>query len=137
MFTTLFYVTVAIVMFGVLSLAQMFIKTRDLRLWPAIRRGRAEIKKIVKLRVNDADVLSFAGATAINPGHLSFLIKTKTDKERDALREDPKIYQQFRSALKKAGYPETTNPVVHIGIESQETVDRDYGGSWRELIGYP
>jgi len=27
--------------------------------------------------------------------------------------------------------------VVHFGIQSQETVDRDYGGSWNEASEMP
>jgi hypothetical protein len=68
----------------------------------------------------------------ITPGHLSFCSKTDTDEQRDRLREDPEICQDFYAALARARYPMDTDPVVHIAIESQETVDRDYGGSWFE-----
>jgi len=47
------------------------------------------------------------------------------------------IHKEFRDALVKAGYPAETHPVVHFGIQSQETVDRDYGGSWYEASEMP
>lgn len=116
---------------------RMFLNVYDWRLWPAIRRARHEIGLIARQRIPHAEVYSSQGATAISPGYLSFCIRTNTDKERDILREDLTIHQQFRDALVRAGYPEATNPVVHFGIESQETVDRDYGGSWHEAMSMP
>jgi hypothetical protein len=60
-----------------------------------------------------------------------------TDKQRTILSEEPEIHKQFRDALVKAGYPPATVPVVHFAIQSQETVDRDYGGSWDEAGQMP
>ena len=37
----------------------------------------------------------------------------------------------------RAGCPTDTVPVVHFAVESQETVDRDYGGSWNERNRMP
>jgi hypothetical protein len=73
--------------------------------------------------------LQSRGAT---PWHLSFRVATTTDKERDRMRGEPNLYQQFCNALIQAGYPSDVIPSVHFRIESQETVDRDYGGSWQE-----
>ena len=97
---------------------------------PAIRRARRGIREVARQRVPNAEVVSFQGATAISPWHLGFCIRTGTDKDRDLLRRDPQIDQQFRNALVRAGYPMNAVLVVPFGIESQETVDRDYGGSW-------
>jgi hypothetical protein len=107
----------------------------DWRRWPAIRRARRGIREAVRQQVPDAEVFSYQGATKSNPGHLSFSIRTASDRERDLLRQDPDIHTQFRNALVRAGYPTNTIPVVHFGIESQETVDRDYGGSWDQATG--
>ncbi len=115
----------------------VFTSTYDWRLWPAIQRAKREIRKAAQRRVANADVLSRQGATRISPGHLAFCIKTDTDKERDQLRQDPQIFKEFRDALAKAGYPTDTDPVVRLGIQSQETVDREYGGSWREAEELP
>jgi hypothetical protein len=71
---------------------------------------------------------------AINSG---FLIATPTDNERDLLRQAPDTHQQFCDALLRAGYPQEAVSGVHFRIESQETVDRDYGGSWDEATEMP
>lgn len=106
-------------------------------MWPAIQRAKREIRKAARRRFANARVFSRQGATRISPGHLAFCILTDTDEQRDRLRQDPKIYEDFRDALIKAGYPVNTNPAVHLGIQSQETVDREYGGSWQEASEMP
>jgi hypothetical protein len=116
---------------------KFILDTYDVKLWPIIRRARREIGKIACERVPHAKVFSSQGPTAVNPGYLGFCIRVRTDKERDFLCEDPEIPKLFSAALAKAGYPTTTNPVVHFSIQSQETVDRDYGGSWDEAGRMP
>ena len=127
----------AVMIVSLLAFTKSLNKSYDWRLWPSIRRARREIREVARQRIPKAEVFTHEGATALNPGHLAFCITTATDKERDLLCEDPEIYQQFRNALLRAGYPQDTVPVVHFGIESQETVDRDYGGSWSERTQMP
>ena len=107
----------------------------DWKLWPAIRRAKREIRNAAQQRVANAEVFVRQGATKISPGHLAFLIKTNTDNERDLLRQDSHFFNDFRDALATARYPLETDPVVHFLIESQETVDREFGGSWYEAYG--
>ncbi len=109
----------------------------DWKRWPAIRRARVGIREVARQRVPNAEVVSLQRATAINPRRLSFCIMTSTDEDRDLLCQNPQIYVQFRDALARAGYPTRTAPVVHFIIESQETVDRDYGGSWVQCTRRP
>jgi hypothetical protein len=68
---------------------------------------------------------------------VDFWIKTSTDSERDFLRQAPETYQQFCQALLISGYPQDAISLVHFRIESQETVDREYGGSWRQATEGP
>ena|SRR5579863_29993 len=138
MSSLLVWFLIGIVLLLSLGFVKMFVlNTYDLKLWPAIHRARREIRKIARQRVPNADVFSRLGATAVSPGHLTFSIRVETDKQRTVLCVDPDIHKQFRDALVKAGYPTTTVPVVHFGIQSQETVDRDYGGSWDEAGQMP
>jgi len=104
---------------------------------PAIRRARRGITEVARQRVPNAEVVCFQGASAISPWHLGFCIRTGTDEDRDLLRRDPQIHQEFRNALVRAGYPMNAVLVVPFGIESQETVDRDYGGSWDKRTETP
>ena len=127
----------AIILLSLLIIVACVRSSFDWKLWPAIRRAKRQIREAARRRVANADVLSRQGATRISPGYLSFCITTDTDKERDLLREDPELYKDFRHALAQAGYPTGTDPVVHLSIQSQETVDRDYGGNWHEAAEYP
>jgi hypothetical protein len=104
------------------------------KLWLAVRRARREIEAIVRTHCGDARVSSRQGAT---PNHVWFRIAVNTDKERNRLREEPNLYQQLSTALVRVGYPPDVVPAVHFRIESQETVDRDYGGSWDEESEMP
>jgi len=82
-------------------------------------------------------VFSQQGATRIDPRHLAIWITTKTDTERDRLRSDQTLHQQLCDSMLLVGYSSDAVPLVHFVIESQETVDRDYGGSWREAAEMP
>lgn len=94
-----------------------------------LRRTRQELQAIARLHCPSAKVFSREGAT---PAHVSLCIATSTDEERDRMRREPDLYQQFRNTLVRVGYPSDAIPAVKFRIESQETVDRDYGGSWWE-----
>ena len=127
-------VIIVVLLVGIITISNSMY---DWKLWPAIRRAREEVRKVARQRIPNPEVISKQGATRISPGYLSFCIKTQTDRERDVLVQDPQLITDFRNALAKAGYPVQTNPVVHLGVQSQETVDRDYGGSWWEAGQYP
>jgi hypothetical protein len=92
---------------------------------------------VARQRVSNAGTFSLRSARATEPHLVDFWITTSTDKERDVLRQAPETYQQFCNALRMAGYPQDGVSRVHFRIESQETVDRDYGGSWREAAEMP
>ena|SRR5947209_4050237 len=99
-----------------------------------VRRARHEIEEVARRYCPTAKVASFSGAT---PKRFSFRIAVPTDQVRDQMRNEPELYQQFCSALRRAGYPEDAVPFVHFRIESQETVDRDHAGSWAEEAEMP
>jgi hypothetical protein len=52
----------------------------------------------------------------------SFQIVVSTDRDRDQMRSEPRLYQQLTDALLRIGYPADAVPFVHFRIESQETV---------------
>ena len=94
---------------------------------------KAEIKipgLIKKLGFNCKRVFHI-GAIDINPESLAIWIVTQTDKEKIILRNNYlKINSEVKGLLIEAGYPIEAINYTGVDFESQETVDRDYKGSW-------
>lgn len=55
---------------------------------------------------------------------------TRTDAERDTLIGDPTIVSTGLSALEDAGFASPDTSRSGVVVQSQETVDRDFEGSW-------
>ncbi len=70
------------------------------------------------------------GVPYIDPRHLLFIIRTDTDAERDELRSDPSLTETLRGTLVPNGYPAVAAPLVRFDFQSEETVKRDFKGSW-------
>jgi hypothetical protein len=122
-------VLAAFVLLLLFGIARLIYSAIDWKLWPVIRRAKGEIKKLARHRYHDANVFAF-GATEIDPRHLAIWITTKTDEQRDLLRQDQDFQNQLRAVLLVAGYPPAAIPLVAFAFESQETVSRDFGGNW-------
>lgn len=65
----------------------------------------------------------------VRPYRVSAWLGTETDVERDALRDGP-FLADVREILESAGLPCGTARLERTVVQSQETVDRDYEGSW-------
>jgi len=102
--------------------------------WLTARRAKREIELIARHYCPAAKVFKWRGGPG---GQLSFCIETTTDKQRDRILEEPSVYQQFSDALLISGFPSDVVPSTHFRIESRETLDRDYGGSWCEAMEMP
>jgi hypothetical protein len=109
----------------------------DWKLQSTIRRAKREVQKTVYPFYPSAKVLVKQGATRIDPRYISFWVATETDQQRNSLRTVPKLHEKLCGALLRAGYPADSTPLVHFLIESQETVDRDFDGSWPEAMEMP
>jgi hypothetical protein len=59
-----------------------------------------------------------------------YWICVRTDAERDRLASDPNLVASLRQTLVECAYPLEGRSEVHIGFESQETVDRESEGNW-------
>ena len=95
----------------------------------AVGRARRAIRKLIHKRLPKARVHTM-GVTRLSPSNLYICIDVATDAERDALLKDEALLGEMRRALFKAHYPEDVILDVGFSVESQETVTRDYGGSW-------
>jgi hypothetical protein len=98
-----------------------------------VRKAEREIMRLSRQECPDAEVFSH-GAIDINPRHLAIWITTKTDQDRDRLRANQALLSELRATLINLGYPPDAVPNVGFAFESQETVDRDYDGSWYNAV---
>ena len=59
---------------------------------------------------------------------------TRTDAEKSAVLEDGRFVMLVRAELSSAGVPFDAANRAQVAVESYETLDRDYGGSWAQLL---
>ncbi len=59
-----------------------------------------------------------------------FLVKTKTDMERDLLRMTETLLSEFQAVFRACGCPDDIVRRLAFTFQSLETVERDYGGNW-------
>jgi len=95
-----------------------------LDLEPAVLRAEAAILEIVRELVPNAR-LSRIGPTDFGVPSWSCWVITPTDRERNRIQGDKGPLARLDLAAAKAGFA----PAVFV-VESEETVDRDYQGSW-------
>ncbi|MBX3576020.1 MAG: hypothetical protein KF723_02340 [Rhizobiaceae bacterium] len=100
---------------------------RDLQ--SIIRRLENAVRDAVRQQFSDAGVFSF-GAVEIDPRHLAVWIRTRTDADRDSLLGDPAFLPRMRAILAEVGYPQAAILAVGFTAQSDETVNRDFGGDW-------
>ena len=74
------------------------------------------------------------GAVDIHPKHLAYWITTATDAQRDRLAADSEMQDEFRRILMREGYPADAILEVGFAFQSEETVERDYGGNWFHAV---
>jgi len=95
-----------------------------------VRRIERAMKRLAKARSSEPTWVAEYGAFYIDPRHLVYWICVKTDAERDRLASDQEFGRELRELLVTFDYPAEARNHVHIGFESQETVDRRSGGNW-------
>ncbi len=94
-----------------------------------VHRVRANVRAILSQDYPAATVSSF-GATGDDPRAFTVTIDVQYDRERDEIRMDPLLRERFRQALVNADYPVAAIPRVGFNVQSQQTVNRDFGGDW-------
>lgn len=90
---------------------------------PEVERTEALILRVAREVVPSAR-LERIGPIDFDPPKWSCWVVTNTDAERDALANDTELNQRFVVAA-KAGFPPDS-----FTFQSEETVARDYEGSW-------
>lgn len=100
---------------------------------PVIAAAARKIVALARERVASAGIFHF-GAVDIHPKHLAYWITTATDAERDRLAGDADLQDEFRRVLLRSGYPADAVLEVGFAFQSEETVQRDYGGNWFHAV---
>ncbi|MBN1439037.1 MAG: hypothetical protein JW929_06460 [Anaerolineales bacterium] len=93
-----------------------------------------KIRGIISAEVGQDFEVFHYGANVLHPGFLVFWIAVKSDQLRDALKSDAVLQRRLRQAIVDADYPAQGREDVQINFESQETIDRDWNGSWFEYL---
>lgn len=66
----------------------------------------------------------------VEPATPWFLIKTKTDVERDLLRRNEALLSEFKAVFHARECPDVIVQRLAFTFQSLETVERDYAGNW-------
>jgi len=101
-------------------------------------RGKADIAvDLVRITLSSLypDVKTeWFGLIGLDPRHLAIWIKTEFDAERDAILAEGKLTKLIQENLRRMDYPAEAIPHICGTAESQETVDRDWGGRWIDCM---
>ena|SRR5690606_3017183 len=95
-----------------------------------IFRIEDDIKRVIKQVCKEKFWIEWYGAYDIDPKNLVFWICLQTDEIKEKLESDSDLTNTIRLLFDKHDYPEQARKHVHIGFESQETVDRESNGDW-------
>ncbi|TRX51639.1 hypothetical protein FNH22_24060 [Fulvivirga sp. M361] len=95
-----------------------------------ILRIKDDIEKLIKPICNEKFWVEWYGAYDIDPKNLVFWGCVQTDETKERFESNSDLMNNFRLLLDKYDYPEQARKHVHIGFESQETVDRESDGDW-------
>ena len=104
------------------------------KLWLATRRAKRAIELVARRYSPTAKAFKWRGSAILPP---SFCIEIATDQQRDRILQELNLYGQFCEAARDAGFPSDLVPRIRFRVESRETLDRDYGGSWWEAMEMP
>jgi len=105
------------------------------RRWLRIRRAKREIAKVVSSKLARVRIFVTPGASFMNLQRIHFVIGTDTEEETDSLLKDyPILYSQLCEAMIRVGFFPDAIPLPRFPVISQQTIDRDFGGSWREAM---
>ncbi len=70
------------------------------------------------------------GAIELDPDNLVLWICVPTDADKARLQADPGLVPRIRQILQDSAYPPAAVEAAQIGVESEETVQRESQGNW-------
>lgn len=104
-----------------------FVERSGREVWTALERATPSIVDALRdVGVIDAKyVVGF-----VHPFRVHVWLVTSTDTERDSLPATNPFVDEVRSAIGESGFPDEHASLDGTVAQSQETVDREYEGSW-------
>ena len=88
--------------------------------------AEADMRALARRYVADCAVT----ALALEETRPWFLVKTKTDEERDLLTGNEALLTEFKAVFLARECPDEIVQRLTFTFQSEETLDRDYAGSW-------
>lgn len=89
-----------------------------------------EMNEIVSEFCLDDFKIKYDGSYEINPSSLIIWVQVVNDSTKNKLILDKKLITEMRKVLIKNAFPIDDLGKINIFIESEETVNREAGGSW-------
>jgi hypothetical protein len=88
--------------------------------------AEAEMRSLARRYVADCAVT----ALDLEPTRPWFLVRTKTDAERDLLTGNETLLMEFKAVFRARECPDAIVQGLMFSFQSLETVERDYAGNW-------
>jgi len=95
-----------------------------------VSKIKSDIKLVVAKACSEKASLIEYGTYELNPISLVIWICIDTDEMKNRLKSDTVLNQELQHILVINEYPAEAINYVHIGFESQETVNRESNGDW-------
>lgn len=89
-----------------------------------------DIKTIMPNYCEETCWVNVYGEYDIKPAYLVIWICVTSDGVKNALIANSPLMTKIKEIVVKNNYPENARDFIHIGFESQETVDRESKGDW-------
>lgn len=91
---------------------------------------KKDIEKKIKTVCSENFSVLYYGSYDIDPKYLACWICVDSDEMKHRLEKDNDLNAALREILVKNEYPTKAIKSVHIGFESEETVQRESNGDW-------
>ena len=95
-----------------------------------INASEKAMKALLQARGFSKTRLIHYGAVDIHPNNLAIWVIVQTDEVKNRMISDPDLLATCGEILAGQGYPGSSMEFIHIGVESEETINRESAGNW-------
>jgi len=108
-------------------LVELWVERAGRDVWAALERATPEI---VRTLTSEGVIGAEYVVGFVHPFSVHVWLVTATDAEKEALGSDDPYLSEVTSTVLASGFPAEHAMIDGTVAQSQETVDRDYEGSW-------